>query len=79
MLLFCASDAGEKITLSMLNSLAINVFVLLVFKLLPPTSSSIPLISRYLLFTFLTNMARTFTHTFTVCQKNTVLTSPHII
>ena len=53
-------DAGEKITLSMLNSLAINVFLLLVFKLLPPTSSSIPLISRYTLFTFLTNMARTF-------------------
>ena len=54
----------------MLNSLAINVFLLLVFKLLPPTSSSIPLISRYTLFTFLTNMARNFNNVLLMSQAS---------
>ena len=36
--------------------LALVVFLLLVSKILPPTSATIPLIARYLLFTFIMNI-----------------------
>ena len=36
--------------------LALVVFLLLVSKILPPTSVSIPLIAKYLLFTFIMNI-----------------------
>ncbi|XP_045216592.2 acetylcholine receptor subunit beta-like 1 [Mercenaria mercenaria] len=49
------ADAGEKITLCISILLALVVFLLLISKILPP-SLTIPLISQYLLFTFIMNI-----------------------
>lgn len=49
------ADAGEKITLIISILLALVVFLLLISKLLPP-SKTIPLIAKYLLFTFIMNI-----------------------
>lgn len=49
------ADAGEKITLCISILLALVVFLLLVSKILPP-SLTIPLIAKYLLFTFIMNL-----------------------
>ena len=50
------ADAGEKITLCISILLALVVFLLLISKILPP-SSTIPLVAKYLLFTFVMNIA----------------------
>ncbi|UJR21248.1 hypothetical protein I4U23_024343 [Adineta vaga] len=56
-LVFCLpTAAGEKMTLCMSILLALNLFQLLVTKILPPTSAVIPLIAKYLLFTFALNV-----------------------
>ncbi|VDK79793.1 unnamed protein product [Dibothriocephalus latus] len=57
---YLPSDAGEKVTLSISIVVALIVFLILVSKILPPTSTSIPLISRYLLFTFLFDVFAVF-------------------
>ncbi|CAI4221452.1 unnamed protein product [Auanema sp. JU1783] len=49
-------EASEKITLAISILLALVVFLLLVSKILPPTSSTIPLMAKYLLLTFVMNM-----------------------
>ena len=49
-------EASEKITLALSILLALVVFLLLVSKILPPTSSTIPLMAKYLLLTFILNM-----------------------
>ncbi|XP_014662724.1 PREDICTED: acetylcholine receptor subunit beta-like 1 [Priapulus caudatus] len=49
-------DSQEKVTLSISLLVAIVVFLLVVFNLLPPTSDTIPLLAKYLMFTFLTNV-----------------------
>ncbi|KAK6179887.1 hypothetical protein SNE40_012140 [Patella caerulea] len=49
------ADAGEKITLCISILLALVVFLLLISKILPP-SLKIPLIAKYLLFTFIMNI-----------------------
>ncbi|XP_059159994.1 acetylcholine receptor subunit beta-like 1 [Physella acuta] len=49
------ADGGEKITLCISVLLALVVFLLLVSKILPP-SLTIPLIAKYLLFTFIMNL-----------------------
>lgn len=55
--LFCLpSDAAEKMTLCTSILVALVFFMLLISKILPSTSSSIPLISKYLMFTFLMNL-----------------------
>jgi len=36
--------------------LALIVFLLLVSKILPPTSLKVPLVARFILFTFITNV-----------------------
>jgi len=53
---YLPADAGEKMTMCISILLALVVFLLLVSKILPPTSVSIPLIAKYLLFTFIMNI-----------------------
>ncbi|CAF1616070.1 unnamed protein product [Adineta ricciae] len=56
-IVFCLpTAAGEKMTLCMSILLALNLFQLLVTKILPPTSAVVPLIAKYLLFTFSLNV-----------------------
>jgi len=56
-IVFCLpTAAGEKMTLCMSVLLALNLFQLLVTKILPPTSAVVPLIAKYLLFTFTLNV-----------------------
>ncbi|KAH9394411.1 Acetylcholine receptor subunit beta-like 1, partial [Tyrophagus putrescentiae] len=52
---YLPSEAGEKVTLGISILLSLVVFLLLVSKILPPTSLVLPLIAKYLLFTFLMN------------------------
>ena len=56
MVFYLPAEASEKITLAISILLALVVFLLLVSKILPPTSSTIPLMARYLLLTFVLNM-----------------------
>ncbi|XP_014662718.1 PREDICTED: acetylcholine receptor subunit beta-like 1 [Priapulus caudatus] len=49
-------DSGEKMTLAINLLLALVVFLLLVSSVLPPTSLTIPLVSKYLLFTLILNI-----------------------
>ncbi|XP_013406818.1 acetylcholine receptor subunit beta-like 1 isoform X6 [Lingula anatina] len=58
---FLPTDAGEKITLCVSLLISLVVFILLISKMLPPTSSSIPLIAKFLLFTFIMNIVSIFT------------------
>uniref|UniRef100_A0A183CSP8 Neur_chan_memb domain-containing protein n=1 Tax=Globodera pallida TaxID=36090 RepID=A0A183CSP8_GLOPA len=53
---FLPTDSGEKMTLTISVLLSIVVFLLLVSKILPPTSSTIPLMAKYLLLTFVLNI-----------------------
>ncbi|WKX92421.1 hypothetical protein Q1695_010445 [Nippostrongylus brasiliensis] len=53
---FLPTDSGEKMTLTTSILLSIVVFLLLVSKILPPTSSTIPLMAKYLLLTFVLNV-----------------------
>jgi nicotinic acetylcholine receptor len=57
---YLPTDAGEKMTLSISILLALVVFLLLISKILPPTSTVIPLIAKYLLFTFIMNILTIF-------------------
>ncbi|CAM1330537.1 nAChRb1 (predicted) [Pycnogonum litorale] len=52
---YLPAEAGEKVTLSISILLSLVVFLLLVSKILPPTSLVLPLIAKYLLFTFIMN------------------------
>ncbi|EYC26507.1 hypothetical protein Y032_0010g1190 [Ancylostoma ceylanicum] len=56
MVFYLPCEASEKITLAISILLALVVFLLLVSKILPPTSSTIPLMAKYLLMTFVMNM-----------------------
>ncbi|VDD97215.1 unnamed protein product [Enterobius vermicularis] len=53
---YLPTDSGEKITLTISVLLSIVVFLLLITKILPPTSSTIPLMAKYLLLTFVLNV-----------------------
>ena len=53
---YVPTDEGEKMTLCISILLALVVFLLLVSKILPPTSMVIPLISKYLIFTLMMNI-----------------------
>ncbi|CAG5124023.1 unnamed protein product, partial [Candidula unifasciata] len=62
------ADAGEKIALCISLLLALVVFLLLVSKILPP-SLTIPLIAKYLLFTFIMNLVAIF-YTVVIINRN---------
>ncbi|ESP01300.1 hypothetical protein LOTGIDRAFT_112016 [Lottia gigantea] len=62
------ADAGEKITLCISILLALVVFLLLISKILPP-SLKIPLIAKYLLFTFIMNIIAIFS-TVVIINRN---------
>lgn len=53
---YLPTDEGEKMTLCISILLALVVFLLLVSKILPPTSMVIPLISKFLIFTLMMNI-----------------------
>ncbi|PAV86546.1 hypothetical protein WR25_24267 isoform B [Diploscapter pachys] len=53
---FLPTDSTEKMTLTISVLLSIVVFLLLVSKILPPTSFTIPLMAKYLLLTFVLNI-----------------------
>ncbi|VDN99036.1 unnamed protein product [Rodentolepis nana] len=57
---YLPSDAGEKVTLAISIVVALVVFLILVSKILPPTSTTVPLISRYLMFTFVSDIFAVF-------------------
>ncbi|VDL58585.1 unnamed protein product [Hymenolepis diminuta] len=57
---YLPSDAGEKVTLAISIVVALVVFLILVSKILPPTSTTVPLISRYLMFTFVSDILAVF-------------------
>lgn len=59
-LFFLPSDAAEKMTLCTSILVALVFFMLLISKILPSTSSAIPLISKYLMLTFAMNLATVF-------------------
>ena len=56
MVFYLPAEASEKITLAISILLALVVFLLLVSKILPPTSSTIPLMAKYLIMTFILNI-----------------------
>ncbi|CAG5084011.1 Similar to nAChRbeta1: Acetylcholine receptor subunit beta-like 1 (Drosophila melanogaster) [Cotesia congregata] len=53
---YLPAEAGEKVTLGISILLSLVLFLLLVSKILPPTSLVLPLIAKYLLFIFLMNL-----------------------
>jgi len=56
MVFYLPAECSEKITLAISILLALVVFLLLVSKILPPTSDTIPLMAKYLLMTFVMNI-----------------------
>uniref|UniRef100_A0A8C5SNM5 Cholinergic receptor nicotinic alpha 1 subunit n=1 Tax=Laticauda laticaudata TaxID=8630 RepID=A0A8C5SNM5_LATLA len=48
---YLPTDSGEKMTLSISVLLSLTVFLLVIVELIPSTSSSVPLIGKYMLFT----------------------------
>ncbi|KAI6234385.1 hypothetical protein M3Y99_00788800 [Aphelenchoides fujianensis] len=57
---FLPAECSEKITLGISLLLALVVFLLLVSKILPPTSATVPLIAKYLLLVFSLNVVTIF-------------------
>jgi nicotinic acetylcholine receptor len=56
MVFYLPAECSEKVTLGISILLALVVFLLLVSKILPPTSDTIPLMAKYLLLTFVLNI-----------------------
>ncbi|XP_018398482.1 PREDICTED: acetylcholine receptor subunit alpha-like 1 [Cyphomyrmex costatus] len=70
---YLPSDSGEKVSLSISILLSLTVFFLLLAEIIPPTSITVPLLGRYLLFTM---VMVTFSVIATIAVLNVNFRSP---
>ncbi|XP_034540713.1 neuronal acetylcholine receptor subunit beta-2-like [Notolabrus celidotus] len=70
---YLPSDCRERMTLCVSVLLALTVFLLLISKIVPPTSFAVPLIGKYLMFTM---VLVTFSIVTAVCVLNVYHRSP---
>lgn len=70
---YLPSESGEKVSLCISILLSLTVFVLLLAEIIPPTSLTVPLLGKYLLFTMI---LVTLSVMSTICVLNVNFRSP---